>query len=253
MPVEEIPPDQHGEYTMGGAVPVVHWYLDERASSSPRMYPAGEIDALIERASRKGSGHYPETDPWVHEAMQRYVPGRRVLVVGSQIPWYEAMALYYRCAVPCSVVEHQPRECARTDLRYLQPSDLSRVVALDRERFDVVISISSIEHDGLGRYGDPLDANADLHSMRATASLLSPGGIIILSVPVGRDKLVWNAHRVYGRIRLPRLIEGYEVVECFGMTGIDDATRLDVDLPGTACFQPVIVLRAPSPDMKAGA
>ena len=34
------------------------------------------------------------------------------------------------------------------------------------ERFDVVLSISSVEHDGLGRYGDALDPDADLHAMR---------------------------------------------------------------------------------------
>ena len=39
-----------------------------------------------------------------------------------------------------------------------------------------------------------------------------------MSVPVGKDILVWNAHRVYGRLRLPLLLEGWETVHTFGFS-----------------------------------
>lgn len=38
----------------------------------------------------------------------------------------------------------------------------------------------------------------------------------VLAVPIGRDAVVWNAHRIYGRIRLPLLFEGWDVVDSFG-------------------------------------
>jgi hypothetical protein len=41
--------------------------------------------------------------------------------------------------------------------------------------FDVVLSISSFEHDGLGRYGDPLNPDGDMAAMRSTRRLLKPG------------------------------------------------------------------------------
>ena len=44
------------------------------------------------------------------------------------------------------------------------------------ETFDVILSISSFEHDGLGRYGDPLDPDGDLRSMKEAAQILRPGG-----------------------------------------------------------------------------
>ncbi len=34
------------------------------------------------------------------------------------------------------------------------------------EGFDMALSISSFDHDGLGRYGDPLDPVGDLKAMR---------------------------------------------------------------------------------------
>ena len=71
-------------------------------------------------------------------------------------------------------------------------------------QFDVILSISSFEHDGLGRYGDPVDPDADLRSMSKTRQMLSPEGLLFLAVPIGRDCVMWNAHRVYGRARLQR-------------------------------------------------
>jgi hypothetical protein len=53
----------------------------------------------------------------------------------------------------------------------------------------------------VGRYGDPLDPRGDLRSM---ATLLQrhmrPGGLLFLAVPTGRDRLVFNLHRVYGYV-----------------------------------------------------
>jgi hypothetical protein len=43
--------------------------------------------------------------------------------------------------------------------------------------FDVALSISSFEHDGLGRYGDPLNPNGDMIAMRATRRLLKKGDL----------------------------------------------------------------------------
>jgi hypothetical protein len=35
-------------------------------------------------------------------------------------------------------------------------------------------------------------------------------------VPLGLDKVVFNAHRIYGRVRLPLLINGWNLVDSFG-------------------------------------
>ena len=46
--------------------------------------------------------------------------------------------------------------------------------------FDVVMSISTFEHDGLGRYGDPLNPNGDIIAMRSTRRLLKPGQVFAI-------------------------------------------------------------------------
>lgn len=43
--------------------------------------------------------------------------------------------------------------------------------------FDAVVSISSYEHDGLGRYGDPINPDGDLIAMEKTKKMLKEDGL----------------------------------------------------------------------------
>lgn len=81
--------------------------------------------------------------------------------------------------------------------------------------FDLVINCSTIEHVGLaGRYGvEQFEPEGDLHAMRKLLRATKPGGTMILTLPVGRDALFAPWHRIYGELRLPRLLEGWTVQE----------------------------------------
>lgn len=107
-------------------------------------------------------------------------------------------------------------------------------------KFGAIISISSLDHDGLGRYGDPLSPDGDLLSMDALHEQLSPGGLLFLSVPVGPDLVVWNLHRRYGPVRLPLLLHGYHKRDCFGW----DETLLTAPRSFRKSYEPVFVLQS---------
>jgi len=81
--------------------------------------------------------------------------------------------------------------------------------------FDWVLNISTVEHFGLvGRYGVQIDdPDADLRAMTKLQSLLKPDGRMILTIPVGQDRVIEPWHRVYGVTRLPGLLAGYRVLE----------------------------------------
>jgi hypothetical protein len=119
--------------------------------------------------------------------------------------------------------------------------------------YDSTITISSLEHSGLGRYGDPLDPDGDLKAMKVLLDRTKVGGLCFLAVPMGKDQILWNAHRVYGRLRFPLLTEGWEVVESFGFIesdfDVDEAAKRSAGkhphregVSGGA-HQPVFVLR----------
>jgi SAM-dependent methyltransferase len=153
--------------------------------------------------------------------------------MGSVTPWYESITLS-KNGVPFTIeynkiISEDPRIHTYTVAEFNQ----------NPRKFDAVLSISSFEHDGLGRYGDPLDPFGDLKAMQKCKNLLVDGGIMFLAVPIGPDTLCWNAHRIYGRIRLPLLLEGWEVIDSFGF----DQTDFDNNTNKNGCHQPVFVLK----------
>jgi len=83
------------------------------------------------------------------------------------------------------------------------------------EPFDYILNCSTVEHVGLGRYGDPVGEDLDLAAMHKLREWmrLDGNGFQILTVPVGRDVAVGHYHRVYGERRLLRLLEGYAVLK----------------------------------------
>ena len=97
-----------------------------------------------------------------------------VAVLGSTQPWYEAMALT-EGARRVVTIQHSA-------VSYRHPAlhaYTHRAFFASKERpetFDVILSISSFEHHGLGRYGDPLDPGGDLRSMKEAAQILLRGG-----------------------------------------------------------------------------
>lgn len=103
-------------------------------------------------------------------------------------------------------------------LRFLRGDILS--VPIHEQTFDLIINCSSIEHVGLaGRYGiNESRPEGDLEAMERMHKMMTPGGIMLITVPVGQDATFPPWHRVYGGERLPRLLHGFELeIEAFWM------------------------------------
>ena len=54
-----------------------------------------------------------------------------------------------------------------------------------------------VEHVGLGRYGDTMDSNGDLRAIAELKRVLAAMGDLLFVVPVGRPRVMFNAHRIY--------------------------------------------------------
>lgn len=63
-------------------------------------------------------------------------------------------------------------------------------------RFDLALAVGSLEHSGLGRYGEALDPWADLVAMARIRCLLKPGGRAFVAVPTAKlDGIVYNSFK----------------------------------------------------------
>ncbi len=59
-----------------------------------------------------------------------------------------------------------------------------------------VSSLHSLEHFGLGRYGDPLDIEGHLKGLRNIAQTVAVGGILYISFPIGKPRVEFNSQRI---------------------------------------------------------
>lgn len=77
-----------------------------------------------------------------------------------------------------------------------------------------VSCLHALEHFGLGCYNDPLDPEAHIKGLNALRRLLKPGGTLYLSVPFGKGKIQFNAHRVFDAKKIEDLLNNeFEIQE----------------------------------------
>lgn len=90
-------------------------------------------------------------------------------------------------------------------LKYLFPDDF----------FDLVVCVSTIEHIGVGAYGDPQYEDGDKFAVKEFGRILKEGGTLLLTTPFSGEYRVlqWMSsyERIYDYNRLKSLFEGWEI------------------------------------------
>jgi hypothetical protein len=264
LPPRAPPADLLWAFTRCGRVPLGEYFVDDsdRGRGTHYRYSAAEMARQLAaaRALAASVARLATLPPaaaaasllalqargglvLLAEALRRHagaVAGKRALVFGSQTPVVETLLLAHNAS---SVTTVEYNALSYEGVETLTPDELRGLPAAARA-FDVVLSISSFDHDGLGRYGDPLAPDGDLLSSDAVRDegLLAPGGLYFLTVPVGPDVVVWNLHRRYGEARLPLLLEGWDEVERVGW----EEGVLTAERSFAKTKEPVFVLRAPA-------
>ena len=98
----------------------------------------------------------------------------------------------------------------------------------------------TVEHVGLGRYGDPIDYNGDRKAMSELARVLAPGGCLLFATPVGREsKIQFNAHRIYTAAAVAKEFDalGLKLVE-FAYIPQYAGPMFKADVPGFTTADP---------------
>lgn len=75
--------------------------------------------------------------------------------------------------------------------------DATRLEEIEDESIESLSALSSLEHFGLGRYGDPIDPEACFSCFDAIQRKLKEGAHFYLSVPIGKDEVHFNSARVF--------------------------------------------------------
>jgi hypothetical protein len=240
---------------MNWSVPLEFYYVDDtnKGKGTHYKYPIEDVESYIVQASQqasmiynalkqegddihKASKWFSKSTQWLMMALHRYpVNGSNVVVFGSTKPWYEAIALAFN-ADHVTTVEYNDLTYKHPGITTTTPDKFYSQEVFDN---DAAFSISSFDHDGLGRYGDPINPDADLIAMQLVQCALKPNGLLFLTIPIGPDVVVWNLHRRYGKLRLPKLLDGWIQEDIIGW----NEERLTQRASWTRTYEPVFVLR----------
>ena len=182
----------------------------------PLIYDKYDSSAILTQ-------HYFVQDLLIAQLIFKNNPERHV-DIGSRVDGFVAHVAAFR---PIEVFDIRPMERKVENILFRQ-ADL---MLPSQELINYTDSISSlhvVEHVGLGRYGDPIDVNGHLKALDNIHLILKKGGKFYLSVPVGRQGVVFNAHRLFSVDYLVRLLEQRYTIDKFYL--IDDTDKLHTNL-----------------------
>ena len=195
-----------------------NYFLYKRASKNSQFQISLQdlFPVLQDRFASAGGvrGHYFLQDVWAARKLYESTISHHV-DVASRLDGFVAHVL---CFSKITYVDIRPLDINIEGLEYRKGS----ILELPFEDSSV-LSLSClhvIEHIGLGRYGDPIDVDGWVKGCHELIRVLAPGGILLIGVPVGIQRLCFDAHRIFNPSTIVNAFMPLRLVE-FSL--IDDA------------------------------
>ena len=178
----------------------VFWYLKDyitlkgqksrnRDFSCSLSYPV-----LTDRYQESGSasGHYFHQDFLVARRIFTNWPEKHV-DIGSRVDGFVAHVAVFR---KIKVFDIRPQKSNIKNIIFRQ-ANLMHLPQNYLNYCDSLSSLHAIEHFGLGRYGDPVEYNGHIRALDNIYKILKKKGKFYLSVPIGIQRIEFNAHRIF--------------------------------------------------------
>jgi SAM-dependent methyltransferase len=143
--------------------------------------------------SSGGLGAYFFQDRLVAKWIKDTAPVRHV-DVGSRLDGFVGMLSVFR---EVEVIDIRPAPYCIPQVTFHQLDLMAELPGEWIQCADSLSCLHTIEHFGLGRYGDPLDPLGHHKGLRQLKRMVKPGGLLYLSTPLGPSRVEFNAHRVF--------------------------------------------------------
>lgn len=193
------------------------WVLeDAKLYSKMNTHPTMQIhkrynmSIYTDKVASAGSiGSYFWQDLWAARKIYRKSP-KVHYDIGSRVDGFVAHLLVFRDNV--NLIDIRPLDRKVEGLEFTQ-SDATNLDVFDNNSIESLSALCSLEHFGLGRYGDEIDPDACYKCFDAISHKIKKGGDVYLSVPVGREHIEFNAHRVFYASTIIESFPDFDLVE----------------------------------------
>ncbi len=150
--------------------------------------------------------HYIYHTAWAARKVRQIAPARHT-DISSSLYFSSILSTF----IPVDFYDYRP---AKLELSNFTSShaDLASLHFADNS-VDSLSCMHTIEHIGLGRYGDPINPKSDIVAMKELARVLKPGGSLLFVTPVGKPKIEFNAHRIYSYEQIMEYFKDLDLAE----------------------------------------
>jgi len=149
---------------------------------------------LSDRYDQSGSanGHYFHQDLVVAQKVFEKNPEKHI-DFGSRVDGFIAHVASFR---KIEVFDVRPLKTTSKNITFTQVD----IVDIPKKYCDYSESLSclhTLEHIGLGRYGDNIDVNGHIKALANLVRIIKKGGTLYISFPIGTQRIEFDAHRVF--------------------------------------------------------
>ncbi len=182
---------------------------------------SNELPMLTEWQETSGSlGTYFFQDQLVARWIYESSPLRHV-DVGSRLDGFIGNLSVFR---EVEVIDIRPQPTDVPNVRFHQLDLMAELPEPWISCTDSLSCLHTIEHFGLGRYGDPIDPDGHLKGLNQLKRMIKQGGMLYLSTPIGPQRVEFNAHRVTAPSTLAGWFDDAWVIERCAV--IDDGNHI---------------------------
>ncbi len=150
--------------------------------------------------------HYIYHPAWAARILAKTKPAEHIDI--SSILSFSTIVSAF---LPIKFYDYRPAQLSLSGLSS-QAGDLMQLPFADAS-IQSLSCMHTIEHIGLGRYGDPLDPEGDVKAINELKRVLAPGGNLLFVTPVGRSRIEFNAHRIYSFEQVTEYFNGLTLTE----------------------------------------
>jgi SAM-dependent methyltransferase len=191
------------------------WAAFSRTSRMPARF-ADSYPCLADATTKTPfDSHYFFQAAWLARKLSQHRAGRHV-DIGSDVNAIGVISAF----VDTMFIDYRPLDVFLKGLENRQ-GDLLHL-EFQEGTIDSLSCLHVIEHVGLGRYGDPIDPDGAVKAAAELSRVLAPRGSLFLSVPVGRERACFNAHRVFDPASVTGMFVNLRLQDC---AFVDDAGR----------------------------
>lgn len=134
--------------------------------------------------------HYVYHTSWAVRKVKEFNPIEHV-DISSTLYFCGTLSAF----IPVKFYDYRPAQLKLSNLTS-EHTDLTKL-HFESNSIESLSCMHTIEHIGLGRYGDPIDPLGDIQACLELQRILRPGGQLIFVTPTGKSKIEFNAHRIY--------------------------------------------------------